>query len=77
MSSLLDNPLCRPFFLEGSRDHGILLIHGFTATPGTMNPLGQALAQKTGYTISAPLLPGHGRTAAETSVSSAFLWEAL
>ncbi len=62
MSMLIDNPLCRPFVLEGSRDHGILLIHGFTATPGTMRPLGEALAAKTGYTVAAPLLPGHGRT---------------
>ncbi len=65
MSSLLENPLCRPFFIEGSQEHGILLIHGFTATPGTMNPLGHALAERTGYTVSAPLLPGHGRTPEE------------
>ena len=62
MSLLIDNPLCRPFWIDGSREHGILLIHGFTATPGTMNPLGRALAEKTGYTVAAPLLPGHGRT---------------
>ena len=56
MSLLIDNSLCRPFFINGSREHGILLIHGFTATPGTMNPLGRALAEKNGYTVAAPLL---------------------
>ena len=53
------------FFWRVPVTMGFFLIHGFTATPGTMNPLGQALAQKTGYTISAPLLPGHGRTPEE------------
>lgn len=37
---------------------GILLIHGFTATTAEVRPLAEFL-HKHGYTISAPLLPGH------------------
>ena len=36
----------------------VLLIHGFTATPSEVRPLGEFLNQN-GYAISAPLLPGH------------------
>jgi carboxylesterase len=38
---------------------GILLIHGFTATTAEVRPLAKKLFAK-GYTISGPLLPGHG-----------------
>lgn len=37
---------------------GILLIHGFTATTAEVKPLAEFLHTQ-GYTISAPLLPGH------------------
>jgi esterase/lipase len=37
-----------------------LLLHGFTAGPYQMEPLGQYLYQA-GYNVVAPLLPGHGR----------------
>lgn len=46
------------FFLSGERSTGILLIHGFTATTAEVRPLANFL-NKSGYTISAPLLPGH------------------
>src|SRR6266542_836760 len=38
---------------------GCLLLHGFTGTPCEMRPLGERLAER-GYTVRAPLLPGHG-----------------
>jgi len=47
-----------PFFFPGGRT-GALLIHGFTGAPTEMRPLGEYLADK-GYTVSGPLLPGHG-----------------
>lgn len=56
----IDNPLAREFLLEGDR-RGVLLIHGFTATPSQMRPLGEALHHE-GYTVLAVLLPGHGTT---------------
>ena len=47
-----------PFFLEGG-PAGVLLIHGFTGSPPEMRLIGDFLNQR-GYTVSAPLLPGHG-----------------
>ncbi len=40
---------------------GVLLIHGFTATTAEVRPLGRRLLAA-GYTVSGPLLPGHGTT---------------
>lgn len=40
---------------------GILLIHGYTATPVEVDWLAQYL-NKHGYTVVCPLLPGHGTT---------------
>ncbi|MEA4811841.1 MAG: alpha/beta fold hydrolase [Anaerolineaceae bacterium] len=42
----------------GGQD-GIVLLHGFTASPLEVKPLALALHEH-GYTVSAPLLPGHG-----------------
>ncbi len=38
---------------------GILMCHGFTATTAELRPLAGVLHQH-GYTVAAPLLPGHG-----------------
>lgn len=40
---------------------GALIVHGLTATPATMAPTIEAM-EEAGYTVSAPLLPGHGTT---------------
>ena len=45
------------FFWE-SGEIGILLIHGFTATPSEIKPLARVL-HKNGYSVSGPLLSGH------------------
>ncbi|MBP1693082.1 MAG: carboxylesterase [Chloroflexi bacterium] len=45
---------------------GILLIHGFTATTAEVRPLAQAL-YSAGFSVSAPLLPGHGTTPEEAN----------
>ena len=50
----------QPIFLEGSADLGVLLVHGFTATPGTVAAWASGVHKATGATVSAPLLPGHG-----------------
>ena len=51
-----------PFsWLAGKDASGVLLIHGFTATPAEMHPLGQELHRQ-GYNVAAPRLPGHGST---------------
>ncbi len=48
------------FFWEAGPT-GVLLIHGFTATPAEVHPLGKYLHGQ-GYTVAGPLLPGHGAT---------------
>jgi len=51
------------FFWQAGK-MGALLIHGFTATTAEVRLLGEYLHAR-GYTISAPLLPGHGTSPAE------------
>lgn len=45
------------FYYPGNRT-GFLLLHGFTATTAEVRPLAERLKEQ-GFTISAPLLPGH------------------
>jgi len=52
-----------PFFLEGG-PVGVLLIHGFTGSPPEMRLVGEYLHER-GFTVSGPLLPGHGTTVDE------------
>ena len=51
------------FFWPAGRT-GILLSHGYTATTAEIRPLAEKLHQK-GYTVAAPLLPGHGTSPAD------------
>ncbi|NCZ58065.1 MAG: alpha/beta fold hydrolase [Actinobacteria bacterium] len=49
---------------EGSGENkeiGVLLVHGFTGTPASMRPWAHYLNER-GYTVSVPLIPGHGTT---------------
>ncbi len=52
-----------PFVWE-SGPVGVLLSHGYTATPAEVRLLAIRLHQQ-GYTVAAPLLPGHGTTPQE------------
>src|SRR5262249_50914792 len=47
------------FALPGTRGLGCLLVHGFTATPAEMRPLGEALAAR-GFPVRGVRLAGHG-----------------
>lgn len=51
--------LAQPRFLEGSKDEGILLLHGLSSYAGVMDTFALPLNRK-GYWVSAPRLPGHG-----------------
>ncbi|MEJ5308617.1 MAG: alpha/beta fold hydrolase [Anaerolineae bacterium] len=51
------------FFWEGG-PVGVLLSHGYTATTAEVRLLGRFLHEH-GYTVSGPLLPGHGTTPQE------------
>lgn len=58
----MTDPLLQPDVLEGSGDRarvGVLLVHGFTGSPASLRPWAEHLAAQ-GYTVSVPLLPGHG-----------------
>jgi carboxylesterase len=54
---ILDDPYS--FYLEGTNGKGVMLVHGLTGIPAEMKFIARALNRK-GYTIYAPLLPGHG-----------------
>ncbi len=59
---ILKNPQLdgSPFLLEGG-DIGILLVHGFTATPVEVRQLAERL-HAAGYTVAGPLMAGHATT---------------
>jgi len=48
-----------PFHHDGAADVGVLVCHGFTGSPHSVRPWARHLA-KQGFTVSLPLLPGHG-----------------
>ncbi len=47
------------FFLKGDSNVGVLLLHGWTSPPDELLPLAEYL-NSFGYTVSLPLLLGHG-----------------
>jgi carboxylesterase len=59
--------------LQEGGSHGVLLLHGFGDTPQTLALLARRL-KKTGYSVLAPLLPGHGRTLEAFGKSRANEW---
>lgn len=54
----------RPIFHKGHKGRGILLIHGFTGNPLDLKPMIDHF-RGIGYSLSVPLLAGHGKTAEE------------
>ncbi len=65
----------KSFFIEGEKNQttGLLFIHGFTATTVEVRQIANYYFQL-GYTIAAPLLPGHGSTPAEMNKVSFTDW---
>jgi carboxylesterase len=59
--------------LAGTGPHAVFLVHGFADTPQTLDGLARHLHGH-GFTVRAPLLPGHGRTLPEFARSSADEW---
>ncbi len=51
-------PGAEPWTADGSST-GVLVVHGFTGNPSSMRPLAEAFAAA-GFSVSLPLLPGHG-----------------
>lgn len=74
-----DDPLIQPLTLParpgltGGRRIGVLLSHGFTGSPGSMRPWGEALAEQ-GYGVAVPRLPGHGTTWQDCNTTTWHSW---
>jgi carboxylesterase len=52
---------------------GVLLIHGFTATPSSLNSLRRPL-EEAGFLVEAPLLAGHGTSARDLRRTTRRQW---
>lgn len=59
--------------LDGSGGRAALLLHGFGDTPQTLAYLAAHLHAR-GWSVRAPLLPGHGRTLRDFTASGAAEW---
>jgi carboxylesterase len=62
-----------PMQLAGSAHRAVLVLHGFGDTPQSVAPVAQALHER-GWTVHAPLLPGHGRTLRAMAAHGAAEW---
>lgn len=62
-----------PITVRGTRPGAVLLLHGYNDTPQSVASLAQAL-HDAGWTVHAPILPGHGRTLQEFARSGADEW---
>ena len=58
------------FALVGTNGRALLLLHGFGDTPQTLRYLADRL-HAAGYTVRAPLLPGHGRALRDFALATA------
>lgn len=57
----------------GTRPLGCVLVHGFTATPNEVRPLGDALSA-VGFRCHAARLPGHATTVADLAMARQDQW---
>lgn len=76
MATAEDYHQAKPIFLAGKgprKTIGILMVHGFTISPACFYAYAQKLNQED-YTVSVPLLPGHGQTPAALNDVSASDW---
>jgi carboxylesterase len=63
-------PGAEGFTLHAASGRSLLLLHGFGDTPQTLRYLASRL-QAAGFTVHAPLLPGHGRGLRDFAAASA------
>jgi carboxylesterase len=69
----LFHSLAAPFALPGDNGEAVVAIHGFTGIPGHWRLAADVLNQH-GYTVVAPLLPGHGTSVADMERQGAADW---
>ncbi|MEZ4484923.1 MAG: alpha/beta fold hydrolase [Syntrophotaleaceae bacterium] len=65
-----------PFLLQPAKGngYGVLLVHGFTASPREMNPLAQFLTSL-GFTTVGVRLPGHGTSPEDLATRNQEEWQ--
>ena len=75
------HPLGRDGIIDGAAsialdggEEGVLILHGFGDTPQSVGIVAHAL-HAAGFTVRAPLLPGHGRTLGAFTTSRGREWE--
>lgn len=66
-------PGAGPIYLEGTGHGAVLLLHGFGDTPQSLARMARFLNEE-GWTVSVPLLPGHGRSLEEFAESTGEAW---
>ena len=64
----------QPIHLSGTRPGAVLLLHGYNDSPQSMATMAGAL-HAGGWTVSVPLLPGHGRSLKDWAAARAPDWE--
>lgn len=64
-----------PIALAGRADRAALIVHGFGDAPDSVRALAEHL-HAAGWTVHAPLLPGHGRTLDAFAATTADDWRA-
>ncbi len=69
----LFHSLAAPFQLPGDNGEAVVAIHGFTGIPGHWRLAAEVLNQH-GYTVIAPLLPGHGTSVSDMERHGAADW---
>jgi carboxylesterase len=67
-------PGAHAIMLSSSETHAVLVIHGFGDTPQSVRLLCEYLHGVRGWTVRAPLLPGHGRTLADFDAAGSDTW---
>ncbi|MCK5913820.1 MAG: alpha/beta fold hydrolase [Desulfuromusa sp.] len=74
----VSHPENLPFFLSPENPNGqaVLLIHGFSASPREMFPLGKT-HQQNNYTIYGVRLPGHGTSPEDLATRKAEEWKTV
>lgn len=64
-------PGAQPWSSDSDGSIGVLLLHGFTGSPASMRPWGEALAEQ-GWSVRVPRLPGHGTRWQDMNITT---WE--
>lgn len=62
-------PEAEAFLLPGTNDIALLFIHGITASPSEVYPTAKLIHELTQCTVKGILLPGHGTTLADLSLT--------